>query len=484
MRRVSFLCLLSTALLAFGGNFSPAGEAPAAPAKGEPFPGDGGPIDYEDVLDRADLVLAGTVAKLTDGQVELEDVRALRGEFAEKTARVGFAGSWADTPYQPPVAGRAGAFLCLRDKGGALRLAGNPPRGAGFMPEGSALASKLLEAAKDPRKGYESKDAAVRLSSACRLAKAWTAAPEDKKPELPAGIVEVLLAGMEPGDLQGRQVNSAARYALNSLLACDLNKLVRYSTNGSDESCRACAARAREIWQRTVARIEERRSGAKPPPPPAPDEKEAQAAKLVTQLGDNSFEKREAAQAELVRLGKPAVKAVEEGTRSKDPEISTRCTAILEALKAAGAAVPPKEMLFDLDRAERFLPAARQERRPLPTSCPSSESPLTSTPSSPAGTAARACWATCRRCFWSARPGDATGCLSRSAWRGRACGPWTFSSWPRRAAPRPWAGWRRSPTSTSTPAPRATPCGSPGRWPPTAACPWPSSARWPRPRRG
>jgi hypothetical protein len=186
---------LSALLLCCGGPGVRAGEAPAGPAKGEPYPGDGGPIDYEDVLDRSDLVLAGKVTKLADGQVELEDVTALRGEFADKTARIAFTGSWTDTPYQPPVAGRVGVFFCLRDKGGALRLAGNPPRGGGFVAEGPELAGKLLEAAKDPRKGYESKDAAVRLSSACRLAKAWAAAPDDKKPEPPAGIIEVCLAG-------------------------------------------------------------------------------------------------------------------------------------------------------------------------------------------------------------------------------------------------------------------------------------------------
>ena len=198
MRRVSSLCLLTAAFLALGGSLSLAGEDPAAPAAKQPFAGDGPPIDYEDVLDRSDLVLAGKVAKLAGGQVELEDVRALRGEFTEKTARVSFTGSWAESPYPPPVAGQVGVHFCLRGKDGTLRLAGNPPRGGGFMPEGPTLAEKLLDAARDPKKGFESKDAAVRLSSACRLAKAWAAAEEGKKSDLPAGIVEVLLAGMEP----------------------------------------------------------------------------------------------------------------------------------------------------------------------------------------------------------------------------------------------------------------------------------------------
>jgi hypothetical protein len=352
-RKALLISGLSALLLCCGMSGIPAGEAPAGPAKGEPYPGDGAPFNYEDVLDRSDLVLTGKVVKMVEGRIELEDLKVLRGRFEGKTAALSFSGSWADSAYQPPVEGQAGAFFCLREKDGALRLAGNPPKGGGFVAEGVELVEKLFEAAKDPRKGYDSKDAAVRLSSACRLAKAWTAAPEDKKPELPAGIVEVCLAGLDPGPLQGRQVNSAARYALNSLLDCDLNRLARYSTNQDDDRRKACAALARDIWDRTVAKIEARRSGA---PAPPPDDKKPQAVRLVAQLGDDSFEKREAAQDELVKLGKPAVKIIEEGTRHKDAEIAARCAAILEAFKAAAAAIPPDEQIFDLDRAERFVP--------------------------------------------------------------------------------------------------------------------------------
>ena len=156
----------------------------------------------------------------------------------------------------------------------------------------------------------------------------------------------------EPGVDAGQFVNLCHRHPRSESLA-EIEEAL-----GIGDPELSAKFRVREVWQRTVARIEERRSGSAPPPPPL-DEKEAQAAKLVDRLGDDSFEKREAAQAELVKLGKPAVKAVEAGTRHKDPEISTRCAGILEALKAAGAAVPPKEVLFDLDRAERFVPKAK-----------------------------------------------------------------------------------------------------------------------------
>ena len=345
--------MLSVLALAPLGSAPVAGEVGPAPAEGDPFPGDGGPINYEDVLDRSDLVLAGKVTKVADGRLDLEVAKVLRGELTGKSASLSFAGSWADTPYQPPVEGQAGAFFCLRGKDGRLRLAGNPPRGGGFAAEGPELVEKLIEAARDPRQGYQSKDPAVRLSSACRLVKVWAAAEAGKRPELPADLVEVLLDGLDPGPLRGRQVNSAARYALNTLLSCDLNRLAKYSTNQDDATRKARAALAREIWQRTVAKVQERRGAG--PARPAPDENEAKAARLVAPLGDGDYQRRETAQQALAEMGKPALKAVEEGARSKDAEIADRCRRLLETLRAGGTA-PPAEVTFDLDRAEPFIP--------------------------------------------------------------------------------------------------------------------------------
>jgi len=73
-------------------------------------------------------------------------------------------------------------------------------------------------------------------------------------------------------------------------------------------------------------------------------------------LGDADFEKREAAQKEIEKLGKPALAAVERGTRDKDPEVAERCARVLEALRAAGASVPKTDPTFDLDRAEPLVP--------------------------------------------------------------------------------------------------------------------------------
>jgi hypothetical protein len=55
----------------------------------------------------------------------------------------------------------------------------------------------------------------------------------------------------------------------------------------------------------------------------------ARAAALVRQLGAESFEVREAAYRELEKLGKSALQALEEGAKSRDPEISGRSKRLL-----------------------------------------------------------------------------------------------------------------------------------------------------------
>lgn len=67
---------------------------------------------------------------------------------------------------------------------------------------------------------------------------------------------------------------------------------------------------------------------------PAPDAKSAaEISALITQLGEESFDRREAAVEQLLTYGLPALKLVEEGTKHPDPEIRYRCGVVRVALK-------------------------------------------------------------------------------------------------------------------------------------------------------
>ena len=372
MRRALFLSGL-TALACLAGALFPAAspaayEVPAEPPKGAPYAGAQATVPYEDVLDHCELLLVGKVSKLADGRIELAVSGVLRGELKDKTAAMAFGGTWEDASVaKAPAVGEEGAFFVLRDRQGQLRLAGDPPKGGGFIEEGPALADKLLEAARDPRKGYASKDGAVRLSSAYRLARAWLAAPEDQKPELPADLVETLIGGLDPEALRGRHVNAAARNALNLLLDCDINTLARYSVNSSEADRKDRAGTVREIWERTALNLEERRGKVRVAQPEADA---AEAAKLVQQLGAEDFDRREAAQKALAKLGKRALAQIEAGVKSKDAEIATRCEQLLATLKGAppGGSPAPETATFPLERAEPLVPRAKPapEKGPAP----------------------------------------------------------------------------------------------------------------------
>lgn len=76
-----------------------------------------------------------------------------------------------------------------------------------------------------------------------------------------------------------------------------------------------------------------------------PQETERLAAELVLQLGDRDYQKREAASRELAKLGVGALKAIEEGRKSPQPEIAARCKRLY-----------PKVRLLDLERrVAKFL---------------------------------------------------------------------------------------------------------------------------------
>ena len=59
----------------------------------------------------------------------------------------------------------------------------------------------------------------------------------------------------------------------------------------------------------------------------APDD--AEIARLVKQLGDDDFDKREAATARLKEIGEPALDAVTKAARSRDPEVRLRAEDII-----------------------------------------------------------------------------------------------------------------------------------------------------------
>src|SRR5262245_17253893 len=72
-----------------------------------------------------------------------------------------------------------------------------------------------------------------------------------------------------------------------------------------------------------------------------PEDVARQVEKAVADLGSPDFKAREAATAELLRLGARAYPAVLEASRSDDPEVKRRATAVLEKVRQSG----PPDML-------------------------------------------------------------------------------------------------------------------------------------------
>ncbi len=70
---------------------------------------------------------------------------------------------------------------------------------------------------------------------------------------------------------------------------------------------------------------------------------EKRIAELVQQLSSDDFETREKASAELKKIGAPAIPALREASKSKDPETRMRAETILEALKKKPAPTPRRK---------------------------------------------------------------------------------------------------------------------------------------------
>lgn len=84
--------------------------------------------------------------------------------------------------------------------------------------------------------------------------------------------------------------------------------------------------------------------GARPPLGQGPAAtRDARIAELVRKLGDPTFDVREAAQRELIAIGGPALKALDEATRSADPEVASRATEAISRIRQGGREPRPEE---------------------------------------------------------------------------------------------------------------------------------------------
>lgn len=82
---------------------------------------------------------------------------------------------------------------------------------------------------------------------------------------------------------------------------------------------------------------------APPSPADSPDSKKAR--ELTAQLASPKYRERERAAAELIKMGRSAKPALQEGAKSPDPEVQTRCQQLL-----------PQALALDLNfRIDRFL---------------------------------------------------------------------------------------------------------------------------------
>lgn len=329
MRNGFVKCLAVLALAAACSAPAPAYETMPRPEKGRPYPGNNQTVPYEDVLDISDLALTGRVLESGAGVVKIAVERVLRGKLEAKEVEVAYEGEFGEGVLDKD---KSVTFFCLRGGGDRLRLAADPPKGGGLVAEGPALVEKLAEAAADPAKGYASNDEAVRLSAAYRLARAWLAAPAEKRPKPPGDLVETLIGGLLPGELRGRNVNAAARNAINLLFDCDINPAFRYSVNAEDTDRQEAAEAMMEAWNEAVKLAAEVRARQAKEAPPDQAAEEARARRLVEQLGSAEWALRQEAHDALRKMGKAAVAAVTAGTASKDAEIGEACKGLVKEL--------------------------------------------------------------------------------------------------------------------------------------------------------
>ncbi len=79
--------------------------------------------------------------------------------------------------------------------------------------------------------------------------------------------------------------------------------------------------------------------------------------KLVAQLGHDRYEVRENAGAELEKIGKPALEALQKAAKSEDPEVRFRAAALVKSIKRG----PWRAIMFDFCRGEGYDTESIQE---------------------------------------------------------------------------------------------------------------------------
>src|SRR3989338_3477463 len=86
------------------------------------------------------------------------------------------------------------------------------------------------------------------------------------------------------------------------------------------------------VEEKPKPQIPDSKSQANPKTQIPTPELEARVQALIKQLGDNSPKVRESATTELIKIGTPVKKYVEDALKSKDREVKLRCEKILEAI--------------------------------------------------------------------------------------------------------------------------------------------------------
>jgi len=90
---------------------------------------------------------------------------------------------------------------------------------------------------------------------------------------------------------------------------------------------------------------------------PRPDAAPARIQQLIAKLGDARFRVREAATKDLIAIGRPAVKALREAEKSKDPDVRLRAQSILNKIQDS-----PAGLIEDLaDKEPRVRRKAAEE---------------------------------------------------------------------------------------------------------------------------
>jgi len=352
----------------------PAPPVRSYPAKGEPFPAYGRHAAYEDVLDHCDLVLTGKVTQQHTGQpktsasqpevpshIRLAVTRVMYGTCTNKVADIlhgpGYIGKLNDT-------NRVYVFMCLVSPDGKIRLAGDPPRGGGHVAEGVSHMDALLEAKRDPVKGYRSKNWPVKFSSAYRLVQAWVKTPPKERALPPPGLVDLLVDGLwayKHG--LSRHGDATAWNAINDLFKCDIRAIWNYPPEMKKGRRSKLATDVGNAWKRTKVKVRERRAERANAPHPDGEEFSTRVKALIQQLGSDSYPKAQAAQDELVRIGKPALKMVQAGTKDPDPDVASGCRLLALLISQLRDFRPTQQSyVFNLDLAEPFVPIKSPEK--------------------------------------------------------------------------------------------------------------------------